>query len=75
MIDGEKPDYFRVVSDYIHLNPARAGLLDAQTPDLGAFGWSSFPVYAGWRAGPEWLETRRVLASHGCAPSKAGQQA
>ena len=49
VIDGEKPDHFRVVSDYIHLNPARAGLLDPQTPDLAAFGWSSFPVYAGRR--------------------------
>ncbi len=26
-VDNEDPEYFRVVSDYIHLNPVRAGLL------------------------------------------------
>jgi REP element-mobilizing transposase RayT len=75
VIEAEKPEYFRGVSDYIHLNPARAGWLDSQTPDLAAFPWSSFPVYAGRVAGPEWLETSRVLGSHGCAASKAGQRA
>ena len=75
VIEAEKPEYFRVVSDYIHLNPARAGLLDAQAPDLAAFTWSSFPVYAGRAAGPDWLETDRVLGSHTCAPSQAGQKA
>jgi hypothetical protein len=63
------------MSDYIHLNPARAGLLDAQAPDLAAFAWSSFPVYAGRVAGPDWLVTGRVLGSHECAPSRAGQKA
>jgi hypothetical protein len=29
VIEAEKPEYFRVVSDDIQLNPARAGLLAA----------------------------------------------
>ena len=49
--------------------------MDPQTPDLAAYGWSSFPAYAGRATGPEWLETRRVLGTHGCAPSKPGQKA
>jgi putative transposase len=74
VIEAEKLEYFRVVSDDIHLNPAQAGFLDAQAPDLAAFAWSSFPVYAGRVAGPNGLETGRVLGSHGCAPSKGGRE-
>jgi putative transposase len=65
LIDGSEPGYFRTVSDYIHLNPVRARLLSAETPDLLAFGWSSYPVYAGRVKGPSWLETARVLGGHG----------
>jgi hypothetical protein len=36
-IEAEEPEYFRLVSDYIHLNPARAGCLDREDPDLASW--------------------------------------
>jgi REP element-mobilizing transposase RayT len=43
LVEREEPSYGRVVSDYIHLNPARAGLVNGENPRLGSFRWSSFP--------------------------------
>ena len=34
-VEGEKPEYFRCISEYIHLNPARAGLVDKEKADVG----------------------------------------
>ena len=33
--------YFRIVADYIHLNPARAGLAGGKKGQLAAYRWSS----------------------------------
>ena len=74
LIDGSEPAYFRTVSDYIHLNPARARLLRPEAPDLRSFGWSSFPVYAGRAKGPRWLQTARVLGSHGLSEDARGRR-
>jgi hypothetical protein len=51
------PCYFRIVADYIHLNPARAGLAGGRQGPLVAYRWSSLPAYARGK-GPEWIETR-----------------
>ena len=40
------PYYFRVVADYIHLNPARAGLAGGAKGELAAYPWSSLAAYA-----------------------------
>jgi putative transposase len=74
-IDGSDPDYFRTVSDYIHLNPARARLLNCESPDLIAFRGSSFPLYAGQAKRPAWLQTARVLGSHGLEDTSSGRSA
>jgi putative transposase len=42
LIDDGTEDYFRTVSEYIHFNPARAGLLDPTKPRLADDRWSSF---------------------------------
>src|SRR5512136_183419 len=42
-IQGDEPEYVRIVSDYILLNPVRAGLLDSKQPNLRLFPWSSYP--------------------------------
>jgi REP element-mobilizing transposase RayT len=60
--------YLGVVSTYIHLNPARAGLLAPGQEPLKKYPWSSYPWYlrrAG--AGPSWLCRERVLAELGLA--------
>ncbi len=62
-VEVERAEYFRLVSQYIHLNPARAGLLQAGKPDLMRYAWSSFPRFVGKASLPEWLRRERVFAS------------
>jgi len=58
-VDGRDGLYFRTVSDYIHLNPARAGLVGERLLD---FRWSSFPALVGApRNRPRWLCAEWVL--------------
>jgi|FLOH01.1.fsa_nt_gi Transposase and inactivated derivatives len=73
-VESDSGGYFATVSDYIHLNPLRAGLLRSALK-LGAYQWSSFPMlYASPRDRPEWLEPTRVLAAHGEKDTPAGRR-
>lgn len=65
LVDPEEEGYFATVSDYIHLNPARARLM-GEKEVLIDFRWSSLPWYVG-RASerPRWLEVSRVLGELG----------
>ncbi len=58
---GEAGDYFAAVSEYIHLNPAWAGLLDGRDPDLASYRWSSFPRLVEARTLPAWLRRAEVF--------------
>ena len=65
LVDGRaEENYFQVVSTYIHLNPARAGLIRIGAEPLKRYRWSSYPWYLN-RAGkrPPWLHTEQVLGS------------
>jgi len=68
IVDGHEPMYFQVVSTYIHLNPARAGLIRIGEQRLKRYRWSSYPWYLN-RAGkkPRWLHRERVMGSLGLA--------
>jgi REP element-mobilizing transposase RayT len=44
-VEAEDSSYFRVVSDYIHLNPARARMLEGSRPQLAGYRWSSYPAF------------------------------
>jgi len=68
IVDGREPMYFQVVSTYIHLNPARAGLIRIGEQRLKRYRWSSYPWYLN-RAGkkPKWLHRERVMGSLGLA--------
>ncbi|GAA5484716.1 hypothetical protein Hsar01_03962 [Haloferula sargassicola] len=67
--------YFRIVADYIHLNPVRSGWVGGSTGrKLVEWAWSSFPGYGG-RKVPEWLETGRVLAAFELAEGRRGRAA
>ena len=60
VIDDSDPSYFRVVSEYVHLNPAEARLV--KPGELSTYLWSSYPLYlkpASKR--PEWLAVLPVL--------------
>jgi putative transposase len=46
VIDDRNSAYFQKVSDYIHLNPAAAGLLQSrESPVLDSYAWSSYPSF------------------------------
>ena len=70
-------NYLQVASDYIHLNPARAGLVGdhGEWRKLADYPWSSLPLYLGWkRKRPEWLETGKVLGSLNLKDGTAGRE-
>ena len=65
VVEGQA-DYFQVVSTYIHLNPARAGLIKVGRERLKRYRWSSYPSYLN-RDGkrPQWLRADRVMGNLG----------
>ncbi len=64
LIDPEERGYLATVSDYIHLNPARAHLTSKRP--LSSYRWSSFNWYGpGARNRPNWLEVKTVLGELG----------
>jgi len=71
-VEGEGSSYFQVVSTYIHLNPARAGLIRVGRERLHRYRWSSYPGYLSRRGQrPAWLVTERVLGSLGLGPGES----
>jgi hypothetical protein len=52
------------VSTYVHLNPARAGLIRIGEDKLKTYRWSSYPGYLNGKA-PHWLNCVKVLGSLG----------
>lgn len=73
-VEREDPEYFRVVSDYIHLNPLRAGLLKADA-GLETYRWSSFPAFIASSSLPwPWLLRMRVFSSHGLPNEERGSR-
>lgn len=72
---GIKTDgYFKVVADYIHLNPARIGWVGGTTgKKLGSYRWSSFSFYDKRKA-PEWMSTTRVLEEFSLSDDRQGRR-
>ena len=68
------PYYFRVVADYIHLNPARAGLTGGRHGKLDSYKWSSLRDYARGR-GPDWLVMERLLKAFELSNDGRGRRA
>ena len=58
-------EYFRRVSDYIHLNPARSHLVGSERGGLERYAWSSYPGFTGNQPLPKWLHRGRVFSAHG----------
>ncbi len=63
LVDGGSGDYFAMVASYIHLNPARARLLDSEKPILSMHRWGSFPLFLHPTSRPPWLHVERVLGA------------
>jgi putative transposase len=64
IIDERSPGYLVMASNYVHLNPVRAGLL-RRTDSLQKYRWSSYPAYLREGLRPPWLRIDRVLGEHG----------
>jgi REP element-mobilizing transposase RayT len=65
LVDGATPGHLRTVCDYVHLNPARAGLL-RRRERLQKYRWSSYPSYLRDRRKREpWLRCDRLFGEHG----------
>jgi len=67
VVAAEEKPHFQVLSDYIHLNPARAKLIRVGRQRLKTYTWSSYPLYLREEGSP-WLERRRVMGSLGLKP-------
>lgn len=65
LVDATGSGYFKTVCDYVHLNPARAQVLN-DDESLAAYPWSSLAWYAAAREHrPSWLCADRLLGAHG----------
>ncbi len=72
LVDGSGGDYFPSLGSYIHLNPARARLLDPDSGKLADYKWSSFPLYLRPSKRPDWLVVDRVLGALGVQDDRRG---
>ena len=63
-VESESREYARTVSDYIHLNPARAGIVNKEKSVLKNYRWSSFPILCSGERTPKWLHGGRVFEWH-----------
>jgi len=68
LVDGSDDFYLRVVCDYVHLNPLRAGLIGVEEggKTLEEYPWSSYPQYLKpseerWKP----MSVERLLGEHG----------
>ena len=74
-VDAQEGAYFQVVSTYIHLNPARAGLIRLGEEPLKTYRWSSYPLYLkGDRKSAPWLRREGVLGEMNEEISKQDDQ-
>jgi REP element-mobilizing transposase RayT len=75
IVDGSGNGYLRTVCDYVHLNPVRAKLLQAEQK-LGDFAWSSWPEYLKPpEQRPRWLRVDRLLGELGIPKDSAAGRA
>jgi hypothetical protein len=68
------PRYFKALADYIHLNPARAGLAGGRHGPLLNYPWSSLRSHHKGN-GPGWLESGRILRAFQLAEDGRGRRA
>jgi len=72
LLVGGQGGYLRSVVDYVHLNPARAKLLEETRP-LREFPWSSLPLFLSAPAQrPGWLRADRILGECGITKDSPG---
>jgi REP element-mobilizing transposase RayT len=73
VVDSSDRSYFMTVSNYIHLNPARAKLFNLQDGALSDYRWSSYPGMIRPSKRPEWLCVKRMLGNLGLTDDTEGR--
>ena len=73
-VQAEADGYFCAASEYIHLNPARARLLDGRGPELLDYRWSSYPLFVEKARLPDWLRRERVFGAMDLPDEGAGSR-
>lgn len=73
VVDSSDSSYFMTVSNYIHLNPARAKLFNLQDGALSDYHWSSYPGIIRPSKRPEWLCVKRTLGNLGLPDDSPGR--
>ncbi len=75
LVDKKSSGYFRAVCDYVHLNPARAGLVDSKKKKLSSYRWSSAWSLGRDRADdPEWLKMDRICGAYSRFTTEEGSE-
>ena len=74
IVDPGERNYFVTLSDYIHLNPVRAGLVQLHDK-LFNYSWSSYPWYSRAANRPSCFEPERVLGELGLEDTNGGRRA
>ena len=72
-VDPEERSYFVILSDYIHLNPVRAGMISLEQR-LFDYPWSSYRWYATRSGRTEWFAAERVLGELGLEDTAVGRR-
>ena len=73
IVNPEERGYFVTLSDYVHLNPVRAGMISLRER-LFEYRWSSYPFYAARASRPAWFEADRVLGELGLEDNVFGRR-
>ena len=73
VVDPAERSHFATLSDYIHLNPVRAGLVGLNDR-LVDYRWSSYPLYVRATGRPGWFEPRITLGELGLDDTAEGRR-
>lgn len=73
LVEATNPHYLSTLVDYIHLNPARRGMVRFGN-FLSACRWTSLPSWMDPHIRPEWLSPKRGLKCHGCDDTEEGRR-
>ncbi len=75
LVDSRDGGNLEKVATYIHLNPARCGLVRPGLEPLEQFAWSSYPLYlAEGKERPPWLHVDQVMAACPSGRNRRGYQ-
>lgn len=74
LVEADNAHYFSTIIDYIHLNPARAGLVRRHN-FISASKWTSLQAWVGdKKERPDWVHPSEGLAAFACEDTPEGRE-